>query len=189
MIVPLGTGDALTQTENIPEEETMRVTVLASFVVLMGIPLAAYAQDNADTPPPPADTMSTTNTASTTDTTQNGKHLACAPVKVHFALNSDQLYDQEKPLLDRTADCLQHNAQQRVSIVGNADERGTQEYNQELGQRRAQTVARYIEGKGVSSNQVEAVISHGEDSPICTANDLKCWQLNRRTAIRESCHL
>lgn len=205
MIVPLGTGDALTQTENIPEEETMRVTLLASFAVLMGIPIAAHAQAAADTPPPPADTMpstnmestntastntASTNTASTnTATPQSGKHLACAPVKVHFALDSDQLYDQEKPLLDRTADCLQHNAQQRVSIVGNADERGTQEYNQDLGQRRAQTVARYIEGKGVSSNQVEAVISHGEDSPICTASDLKCWQLNRRTAVRQSCHL
>ena len=115
--------------------------------------------------------------------------LACAPIKVHFALDSDQLFDSEKPLLDKTASCLKDNDQQRVSIVGNADERGTTEYNQELGQRRAQTVANYLEGKGAAPTQVEAVISHGEESPICSDSDLKCWQLNRRTAVRESCHM
>jgi outer membrane protein OmpA-like peptidoglycan-associated protein len=115
--------------------------------------------------------------------------LACAPIKVHFALDSDQLYDSEKPLLDTTAECLQKNDQQRVSIVGNTDERGTTEYNQQLGQRRAQAVANYLEEKGAAPTQVEAVISHGEESPICSDNDLKCWQLNRRTAVRESCHM
>jgi len=114
---------------------------------------------------------------------------ACAPVKVHFALDSDQLYTEEKPLLDTTAKCLSENDKQKVTIVGNADERGSQEYNMDLGQRRAQTVATYLESKGAAPAQVEAVISHGEDSPICTEDTLKCWQLNRRTAVRESCHM
>ena len=114
---------------------------------------------------------------------------ACGPVKVHFALDSDQLYDSEKPLLDVTAKCLGDNVKQRVTIVGNTDDRGTAAYNENLGQRRAQTVAAYLEGKGAAPAQVEAVISHGEDSPICAENTLKCWQLNRRTAVRESCHL
>lgn len=115
--------------------------------------------------------------------------LACAPVKVHFALDSDQLYDSEKPLLDRTAACLRDNGTQRVSIVGNADERGPAAYNDDLGQRRADAVARYLESKGAAATQVEAVVSHGEESPICRDSTLSCWQLNRRTAVRESCHL
>jgi peptidoglycan-associated lipoprotein len=115
--------------------------------------------------------------------------LACAPVKVHFALDSDQLYDSEKPLLDRTAACLRDNGTQRVSIVGNADERGPAAYNDDLGQRRADAVARYLEAKGAAPTQVEAVISHGEESPICRDSTLSCWQLNRRTAVRQSCHM
>ena len=115
--------------------------------------------------------------------------IACAPVKVHFALDSDQLYDSEKPLLDGTAKCLSDNDAQRVTIVGNADERGSVEYNQRLGQRRADAVAHYLESKGAAPTQVEAVISHGEESPLCQESNPKCWQLNRRTAVRESCHL
>jgi peptidoglycan-associated lipoprotein len=121
--------------------------------------------------------------------TANAPALACAPVKVHFALDSDRLYDSEKPILDTTAQCLSSNDKQHVTIVGNADERGTTEYNQALGQRRADRVARYLEEKGASPVQVEAVISHGEESPLCQESDLKCWQLNRRTAVRESCHM
>ena len=115
--------------------------------------------------------------------------LACAPIKVHFALDSDQLFDSEKPLLDVTAQCLSSNDKQRVTIVGNADERGSTAYNQDLGQRRANRVAQYLQQKGAAPSQVEAVISHGEESPICPESNLKCWQLNRRTAVRESCHM
>ena len=120
---------------------------------------------------------------------EQAKVLACAPIKVHFALDSDRLYDSEKPLLDRAAGCLRANAQQRVTIVGNADERGPTAYNQDLGQRRADTVARYLEARGAAPAQLEAVVSHGEESPICRESSLKCWQLNRRTAVRQSCHL
>jgi peptidoglycan-associated lipoprotein len=135
-------------------------------------------------PPPAPEKVATMPQASA-----KPARLACAPIKVHFALDSDQLYDNEKPLLDTTAQCLRDNDQQRVSIVGNTDERGTAEYNQDLGQRRAQTVANYLEEKGAAPTQVEAVISHGEESPICSDSDLKCWQLNRHTAVRESCHM
>jgi peptidoglycan-associated lipoprotein len=136
-------------------------------------------------PPPPAPEK----VATAPEASAKPAQLACAPIKVHFALDSDQLYDSEKPLLDTTASCLQKNDKQRVSIVGNADERGSTEYNQDLGQRRAQAVANYLEEKGAAPTQVEAVISHGEESPICSDSNLKCWQLNRRTAVRESCHM
>jgi peptidoglycan-associated lipoprotein len=147
----------------------MRVTfLLGSLFVLMAIPFG---------------------TARAADVGGDKPHLACQPTKVHFALNSDQLYDVEKPLLDKTATCLQGNAEQRITIVGNADERGSEEYNRDLAQRRANTVAQYLKDKGTSEAQIEAVVSHGKDSPICTAATGPCWQLNRRTAIRQSCHM
>ena len=108
---------------------------------------------------------------------------------MHFALDSDVLYDSEKPLLDTAAKCLSENDRQKVTIVGNADERGSESYNLDLGQRRADAVAQYLQSKGADSTQVEAIVSHGEDSPICAESTLQCWQLNRRTAVRESCHM
>lgn len=149
----------------------MRITLIASLLVLGGGAVA-----RADGAPPAA-----ANTGSAP--------AGCAPVRVHFALDSDKLYDSEKALLDVTARCLGENAQQKVTIVGNTDERGPQAYNQDLGQRRAQTVADYLEGRGANPAQVEAVISHGSDSPICAESTLTCWQQNRRTAVRVSCHL
>ena len=99
--------------------------------------------------------------------------LACAPVKVHFALDSAQLYDSEKPILDTAARCLRDNDKQRVTIVGNADERGPAAYNEDLGQRRANTVARISRPRRAAPAQVEAVISHGEDSPLCRESTLR----------------
>jgi OOP family OmpA-OmpF porin len=156
----------------------MRVTLLTSFLVLTGIPLAAHAENLVSPAEPQA----------VASATQGGK-IACPPVKVHFALDSDQLYDSEKPLLDKTAVCLGDNTKQHVTIVGNADERGSADYNRDLAQRRADTVAKYLEDKGASAQQIDGVVSHGEDSPICPDSTLKCWQLNRRTAVRQSCHL
>ncbi len=143
----------------------------------------------AETTPPPEAPPPAPAPATAPQASARPPQIACAPIKVHFALDSDQLYDSEKPLLDRTAKCLQQNDAQRVSIVGNADERGTVAYNEALGQRRAETVAHYLESKGAAPTQVEAVVSHGEESPLCRQSSLKCWQLNRRTAVRESCHL
>ena len=171
----------------------MRVIWLAPLIAIFGCAHEAAASaessqptvaEAAPAPPPPEAAPSKEPQASA-----KPAKLACAPIKVHFALDSDQLYDSEKPLLDTTASCLSANETQRVTIVGNADERGPTAYNQDLGQRRADAVARYLESKGAGATQVEAVISHGEESPICSESTEKCWQLNRRTAVRESCHL
>ena len=171
----------------------MRVIWLAPLAFVLGCAhqssSGAVAENSSPPAAEPAAPPAPEKVATAPQASAKPPHLACAPVKVHFALDSDQLYDSEKPLLDTTASCLRDNDQQRVTIVGNADERGSVEYNQELGQRRAQTVASYLEEKGAAPTQVEAVLSHGEESPICSDNTLKCWQLNRRTAVRESCHM
>ncbi len=66
-----------------------------------------------------------------------------------------------------------------VTVSGNADERGSEEYNLALGQRRAQSVKKSLELLGVNASQIKA-ISYGEEKPRATCHEEKCWQENRR---------
>jgi peptidoglycan-associated lipoprotein len=112
----------------------------------------------------------------------------CGLVRVHFELNSADLSDEDKTILKSTAECLKNEDRLRVSVEGNADERGTQDYNHQLGEERARAVSQYLEQQGVSVGQV-STISHGKDNPLCVQSDEECWARNRRTAIRPTCHM
>jgi outer membrane protein OmpA-like peptidoglycan-associated protein len=119
------------------------------------------------------------------------KVVPCKPVRVHFAFDSDVIPDEDKQLLDGAAECLSSNQRLRISIEGNADQIGPEVYNQDLGGRRAAAVAAYLQQKGVSSDQLQAILSNGEDKPVCIGSDSDsdCLARNRRTAIRATCHL
>ena len=67
----------------------------------------------------------------------------------------------------------------RVRIEGHCDERGTDEYNMALGQRRADAVREYLINYGVRSENIET-ISYGEMRPVATGHDESSWSLNRR---------
>lgn len=82
----------------------------------------------------------------------------------------------------RRGSCLRREQGLRVVIEGNADERGTVEYNIALGQRRADAVRQYLEELGVSPAQVRTV-SYGEERPMCTEHSEDCWAKNRRAAL------
>jgi peptidoglycan-associated lipoprotein len=112
----------------------------------------------------------------------------CGLVRVHFDTDSSELGPAEKAKLDTTAACLKAKERLRVTVVGNADERGSEDYNLALGHRRADAVAAYLEGRGVSSQQL-VTESHGEDRPICEQDNPECWQQNRRTTMRDACRL
>jgi len=71
----------------------------------------------------------------------------------------------------------------RVVLEGHADERGTREYNLALGERRAESIERYLTVLGVSGNQVETV-SYGEERPASLGHDESSWSLNRRVELR-----
>jgi peptidoglycan-associated lipoprotein len=75
-----------------------------------------------------------------------------------------------------------------VRVEGNTDERGSHEYNLDLGERRAHAVLGYLEGRGVSTEQLQAV-SFGKTRPLCDAKNEDCFAKNRRTAIRPTCKL
>ena len=72
---------------------------------------------------------------------------------------------------------------QVIRIEGHADERGTEAYNQELGQRRAEAVRDLLISKGVSASQIQTV-SYGEKNPDITGSGEPVWQKNRRVVLK-----
>jgi peptidoglycan-associated lipoprotein len=106
----------------------------------------------------------------------------CNNVRVHFAFNSSEIDESDKPGLDRAARCLKAEQAMHITVAGNADERGTEEYNMALGDRRAHTVADYLKALGASEAQLKT-ISYGKEQPICSDHDEACWARNRRADL------
>ncbi len=107
----------------------------------------------------------------------------CTNVRVHFPFNSDEIDPNDETQLDRSARCLKADHALHVTIEGNADERGTEEYNMALGDRRARSVAKYLESLGASKGQL-ATVSFGKETPECQEHDEACWARNRRAALK-----
>jgi peptidoglycan-associated lipoprotein len=108
---------------------------------------------------------------------------ACRLEPVSFDFNEANLRPEARDTLARNADCLKAMKGKRVAIEGHADERGTNEYNQHLGQRRAESVRRYLVNLGVDGGALEPV-SYGEEQPVCTQATEDCWRQNRRAELR-----
>ncbi|HEX7183563.1 MAG TPA: peptidoglycan-associated lipoprotein Pal [Thermoanaerobaculia bacterium] len=98
---------------------------------------------------------------------------------VYFEYDEDSLSDETRERLARNADLLKSSAQLTVTIEGHADERGTNEYNLALGDRRANAVRDYLTSLGVDGNRLRT-LSYGEERPVCTNVDESCWSQNRR---------
>jgi peptidoglycan-associated lipoprotein len=100
---------------------------------------------------------------------------------------SDILFDYDKysvadtyrPVLQSVASWMTTNTAARLSIEGHCDERGTNEYNLALGDRRAKAVKDYLVSLGVASGRID-IISYGEERPLCTEQSDACWAKNRR---------
>ena len=107
----------------------------------------------------------------------------CNSIRVHFDLDSAEFHPEDRAGLDRISRCLRAEQALHVTIEGNADERGTEEYNLSLGQRRAQAVDKYLLTMGVNDNQLKT-ISYGKEKPVCREHDEACWAQNRRAAVK-----
>jgi len=98
---------------------------------------------------------------------------------VYFDFDSSVLKTSEKPKVAAVADYLKANAGKAVRVEGNCDERGTEEYNRSLGERRALAVREELIRLGLSPNDVDT-ISYGKDKPVATGHDEAAWKQNRR---------
>ena len=96
-----------------------------------------------------------------------------------FALDSAQVGDEAKPVLQKNADWMKRWPTTKVMVEGHADSRGTAEYNLALGEKRASAVRDYLVNLGVAADRLTTV-SKGKEAPTCTEESESCWQQNRR---------
>jgi OOP family OmpA-OmpF porin len=102
---------------------------------------------------------------------------------IYFDFDKYVIMPEGREALKRNAEWLQKNAGAKVVVEGNCDERGTNEYNMALGQRRADAAAKYLVDLGVAKDRV-GTVSFGEEKPICTESNEACWSKNRRDDFR-----
>jgi peptidoglycan-associated lipoprotein len=97
---------------------------------------------------------------------------------IYFDFDRATIRPEDLAVLDQNAEWLKGN-QLPVLIEGHADERGTNEYNLALGERRAKAVRDHLVNKGVAADRINTV-SYGEERPTCTDKGEACWKQNRR---------
>lgn len=98
---------------------------------------------------------------------------------INFDYDQAVVRSTDQETLDRKAAILVANPGVRLRIAGHADERGSDEYNLALGNRRAAAAKRYLENKGVDASRLE-VVSYGEERPLNPGNDETAYAQNRR---------
>jgi peptidoglycan-associated lipoprotein len=105
--------------------------------------------------------------------------------RIFFDTDRSTLNPQAMATLDRQAAWLQQYPQVNIWIAGNCDERGTEEYNLALGQRRANSDRDYLVAHGVRRDRIET-ISYGKSRPIDGASTTEAWAQNRNaiTSVR-----
>jgi peptidoglycan-associated lipoprotein len=105
---------------------------------------------------------------------------SCDIPPVRFEFNAYTLTESSKTALQQMADCLKGKQQKaKVTIEGHADERGSEEYNQALGEKRATAVKKFLTALGVEANRLNTV-SYGEERPLDPGHDEGAWAKNRR---------
>jgi peptidoglycan-associated lipoprotein len=147
-------------------------------------PAEAPPTTPAPPPPPPAAPPTTAKPAPSEEdifaSTSLADLNAQQPLKpVFFALDSAQLRDDARPILQKNADWMKRWTSTQITVEGHADSRGSSEYNLALGSRRATAVRDYLVTLGIPGNRI-TVVSKGKEQPFCTAESEECWQQNRR---------
>lgn len=133
----------------------------------------ASARVTVTTPPPTA-------APPPTKPNVNVEDLFSAQIKdAYFDYNKSDIRDDAQQALTADADVLKANQEIMFTIEGHCDERGSEEYNLGLGDRRATAVKNFLVNLGISPSRI-FTISYGKDRPFCTESTEECWQSNRR---------
>ncbi len=163
-----------------------RSVALALAALLVVSAVGCAKKPAATMPVPPAATPTQTPTPTPTPTPPASTPEPSTPSVsvrdmqvVYFGYDSFTLDDGARAALDANAKLLRSNATLQVSLDGHCDERGTVEYNQALGQKRAETVQQYLIDAGIPANRFR-VISYGKERPADEGHDESAWSKNRR---------
>lgn len=154
---------------------------LLSVAVLAGCSKKVKEQPVAETAPP------ATPTAPVADDGRYGPEDldsdACLRQRVvYFDFDQEALKPEFQAIVACHAKYLRDRPSARITLQGNADERGSRAYNQALGERRGNAVNSALQAAGGSASQLE-VVSYGEERPVCTESSDSCWAQNRRVEI------
>jgi len=102
---------------------------------------------------------------------------------IYFDFDKSEIKPEAKAVLEKKAAWLRENSEHKVRIEGHADERGTNEYNLALGDRRAKAAMKYLNALGIATDRM-STISFGEERPVCNDQDESCWSRNRRDEFK-----
>lgn len=98
---------------------------------------------------------------------------------IYFDYDASDIRGDARSALDAKLPILRANAGLQIRISGHADERGSDQYNDALGQRRAASARRYLTDNGIDPARI-AIVSYGEQRPATSGADENAWSLNRR---------
>ena len=98
---------------------------------------------------------------------------------IHFDYDKSNIRGDDTGILDQKVAILQANPELRVRVGGHCDERGSDEYNLALGNRRAQAAKQYLVSHGIDASRIETQ-SWGEEKPLAQGHDESAWSQNRR---------
>ena len=129
----------------------------------------------------PSGSSAVNRAVSSTARPQPGTFRATTELKdVHFDFDKYDIRPSDAKMLDANAAWLKSNSTMLVLIEGHCDERGTNEYNLALGERRAKATRDHLVSLGIDGGRI-TVISYGEERPLCTERTEACWGQNRRS--------
>jgi len=103
--------------------------------------------------------------------------------KIYFDYDKADLKPDAQATLEKKAKFLQANPSYSATIEGNCDERGTNEYNLALGERRADAAKKFLNSLGISADRITTV-SYGEEKPVAQGHDESVWSQNRRDEFK-----
>ena len=174
---------------------TTRILPIVAAASLVALFAACSTTGDADKPAAkpdaaaaPAPTATARKAAPTVDLTARGGDNAAmlkdpnnilSKRQIFFEFDKFDIKPEYKNLVEAHAKYLRENPGAKMLLQGNADERGSREYNVGLGQRRSDTVKRALVLLGARDGQIESV-SLGEEKPMCTEHAEGCWAKNRR---------
>ncbi|MDQ3244008.1 MAG: peptidoglycan-associated lipoprotein Pal, partial [Gemmatimonadota bacterium] len=166
-----------------------RREAMCTYAGLENIPASSPQCVPPALPPPPAPvamcpypnlgSITATDPACVAPPSQPMVDTAAITGPIYFDFDKSDIRPDAAATLDRKVPWLQANPGMRIRIEGNADERGSDEYNLALGQRRAAAAKRYLVEKGLDAGRFD-LVSYGEERPVCTESNEDCWQRNRR---------
>jgi peptidoglycan-associated lipoprotein len=167
-----------------------RRLILYAYAVASGTLLGACAHEPAvkDEPPrvatpPKAPVLSSTTPPASESDRSKDESLDLVSLlresRIHFDFDDAQLTPASQARLQKLADALRTHRTLRITIAGHCDERGTEEYNLALGQKRAEVAKSYLITLGIDPNRIET-ISYGEERPSDPQQTDEGWAANRR---------